>query len=222
MGFCVAIDGPAGAGKSTIARLLSKELSFIYVDTGAMYRAIAYYYLKNGIDVADEKKVVERLDDITVSIEYDEDVLQVILNGENVSGYIRTQEVGFATSTISKIPDVREKLLSLQRELAENNNVVMDGRDIGTCVIPDAPVKIFLTASVQKRALRRWKELKERGISEELINIEKEITARDEQDMNRKTAPLKKAEDAILLDSSDMNIEEVVAEMKRIVGEKWR
>ncbi len=222
MGFCVAIDGPAGAGKSTIARLLSKELSFIYVDTGAMYRAIAYYYLRNGIDVSDEEKVIGKLDEIRVNIEYDEGVLQVILNGENVSGFIRTQEVGFATSTISKIPAVREKLLDLQRELAEKNNVVMDGRDIGTCVVPDAPVKIFLTASTLTRAERRWKELKERGIEADLSTIEEEIKARDEQDMNRKTAPLRQAEDAVLLDSSDMSIEEVVSEMKRIVGEKWR
>lgn len=222
MGFCVAIDGPAGAGKSTIAKKLAKELGFIYVDTGAMYRAIALYLIRNNISPEDEQGVIGALDNIDVKLEYVDDAQQVILNGENVSGLIRTEEVGFVTSTASKLAPVREKLLSLQRYMAINDNVIMDGRDIGTCVVPDAPVKIYLTASVETRAKRRWLEFKEKGMEVSLSEIEKDIAARDYQDMNRKIAPLRQAEDAILVDSSDMSIEEVVGTMKGLVDNKWK
>lgn len=222
MGFCVAIDGPAGAGKSTIAKKLAKELGFIYVDTGAMYRAIALYLIRNGISPEDEANVTSALGNIEVKLEYTEGAQQVLLNGENVSGLIRTEEVGFATSTASKLPSVREKLLSLQRNMANNENVIMDGRDIGTCVVPDAPVKIYLTASVETRAKRRWLELKDKGMECNLEDIEKDIAARDYQDMNREIAPLKQAEDAHLLDSSNMTIDEVVDTMKGLVENKWK
>lgn len=222
MGFCVAIDGPAGAGKSTIAKKLAKELGFIYVDTGAMYRAIALYLIRNDIKPDDVSKVEEALKDINVTIEYADDVQQVILNGENVSGYIRTEEVGFVTSTASKLPAVREKLLSLQRKMATTDNVIMDGRDIGTCVMPDAPVKIYLTASVETRAKRRWLEFQEKGMECSLKEIEEDIAVRDYQDMNREIAPLKQADDAVLVDSSNMTIDEVVDTMKGLVENKWK
>lgn len=222
MGFCVAIDGPAGAGKSTIAKKLAKELGFVYVDTGAMYRTIALYLIRNNISPEDEDSVKGALDNIDVKLEYVDGTQQVILNGENVSGLIRTEEVGFATSTASKLASVREKLLSLQRYMAKNENVIMDGRDIGTCVVPDAPVKIYLTASVETRAKRRWLEFKEKGMDVSLSEIEKDIAARDYQDMNREIAPLRQAEDAVLVDSSNMSIEEVVGTMKGLVDNKWK
>ncbi len=222
MGFCVAIDGPAGAGKSTIAKRLAKDLGFVYVDTGAMYRAIALYLTRYDISPEDESSVEAVLPGIDVRLEYTEGVQQVILNGENVSSLIRTEEVGFITSTASKLSCVREKLLSLQRDMAENYKVIMDGRDIGTCVIPDAPVKIYLTASVKTRAKRRWLELKEKGMDVSLKEIEKDIAARDYQDMNREISPLKQAEDAILVDCSDMGIDEVVRKLKGLVEKKWK
>lgn len=222
MGFCVAIDGPAGAGKSTIAKKLAKELEFIYVDTGAMYRTIALYLIRNNISPEDEDKVKSALENIDVKLDYIDGAQQVFLNGENVSGLIRTEEVGFVTSTASKLAPVREKLLSLQRGMAINENVIMDGRDIGTCVVPDAPVKIYLTASVETRAKRRWLELSEKGMDVSLEEIEKDIAARDYQDMNRDIAPLRQAEDAILVDSSNMTIDEVVMTMKGLVDDKWK
>jgi len=209
----IAIDGPAGAGKSTIAKRVAEELGFIYVDTGAMYRAMALYFLRQGISGDDEEKVSEACGDIQVSLAYEEGEQQVLLNGENVNGYIRTEEVSMMTSDTSKYPKVREKLLDLQRDLAKTRNVIMDGRDIGTCVLPGADLKVYLTASSAERARRRYKEQTERGISCDLKQIEKDIIARDEQDMNREIAPLKKAEDAVLVDASDMTIEEVVAKM---------
>ena len=209
----IAIDGPAGAGKSTIAKRVAEELGFIYVDTGAMYRAMALYFLRQGISGEDEEKVSQACGDIQVSLTYEEGEQQVLLNGENVNGYIRTEEVSMMTSDTSKYPKVREKLLDLQRDLAKNQNVIMDGRDIGTCVLPGADLKVYLTASSAERARRRYKEQMERGISCDLQQIEEDIIARDEQDMNREIAPLKKAEDAVLLDASDMTIEEVVAKM---------
>lgn len=210
MGYNVAIDGPAGAGKSTIAKKAAKKLDFIYVDTGAMYRAIALYFIRNGVAADDEKTISEKCSDINVSIDYVDGVQQVILNGENVNDYIRTEQVSMMTSSVSKYPAVREKLLNLQRQLATEKNVIMDGRDIGTCVLPDAKTKIFLTASAGERARRRYKEQVERGIECDIKQIEKDIIARDEQDMNREIAPLKQAEDAVLIDSSDMSIEQVV------------
>ncbi len=208
--YNIAIDGPAGAGKSTIAKKAAKKLDFIYVDTGAMYRAIALYFIRNGVAVDDEKTISEKCSDINVSIDYADGVQQVILNGENVNDYIRTEQVSMMTSSVSKYPAVREKLLNLQRQLATEKNVIMDGRDIGTCVLPDAKTKIFLTASAGERARRRYKEQVERGIECDIKQIEKDIIARDEQDMNREIAPLKQAEDAVLIDSSDMSIEQVV------------
>ena len=208
--YNIAIDGPAGAGKSTIAKKAAKKLDFIYVDTGAMYRAIALYFIRNGVAADDEKTISEKCSDINVSIDYVDGVQQVILNGENVNDYIRTEQVSMMTSSVSKYPAVREKLLNLQRQLATEKNVIMDGRDIGTCVLPDAKTKIFLTASAGERARGRYKEQVERGIECDIKQIEKDIIARDEQDMNREIAPLKQAEDAVLIDSSDMSIEQVV------------
>lgn len=209
----IAIDGPAGAGKSTIAKRVAKELQFIYVDTGAMYRAMALYFLRQNISGDDEERVSEACKEIEVSLLYDNGEQQVLLNGENVNGLIRTEEVSMMTSDTSKYPKVREKLLDLQRNLAKTQNVIMDGRDIGTCVLPDADLKIYLTASSEERARRRYKEQVERGIACDLQQIEKDIIARDQQDMNREIAPLKRAEDAILVDASDMTIEEVVAKL---------
>ena len=215
--YNIAIDGPAGAGKSTIAKMAAKKLDFIYVDTGAMYRAMALYFLRREIDAKDEKKIAEACEHINVTIAYQEGEQQVLLNGENVNAFIRTEEVSMMTSNTSKYPAVREKLLYLQRELAAANNVIMDGRDIGTCVLPDAALKIYLTASASERAKRRYLEQKERGVESDLAQIERDIIARDEQDMNREIAPLKQAEDAIYLDTSDMTIEEVVTKIVSLV-----
>ena len=215
--YNIAIDGPAGAGKSTIAKMAAKKLDFIYVDTGAMYRAMALYFLRREIDAKDEKKIAEACEHINVTIAYQEGEQQVLLNGENVNAFIRTEEVSMMTSNTSKYPAVREKLLYLQRERAAANNVIMDGRDIGTCVLPDAELKIYLTASASERAKRRYLEQKERGVESDLAQIERDIIARDEQDMNREIAPLKQAEDAIYLDTSDMTIEEVVTKIVSLV-----
>ena len=215
--YNIAIDGPAGAGKSTIAKMAAKKLDFIYVDTGAMYRAMALYFLRREIDAKDEKKIAEACEHINVTIAYQEGEQQVLLNGENVNAFIRTEEVSMMTSNTSKYPAVREKLLYLQRKLAAANNVIMDGRDIGTCVLPDAELKIYLTASASERAKRRYLEQKERGVESDLAQIERDIIARDEQDMNREIAPLKQAEDAIYLDTSDMTIEEVVTKIVSLV-----
>ena len=220
MGCNIAIDGPAGAGKSTIAKKVAKELSFIYVDTGAMYRSMALYFIRHDIAAQDEEKIAAACPDIDVSIAYQDGEQQVILNGENVNGLIRTEQVSMMTSDTSKYPVVREKLLSLQRGLAEKENVIMDGRDIGTCVLPNADVKIYLTASAAERARRRYKEQTERGVDCDIKEIERDIIARDEQDMNREVAPLRQAEDAVLVDSSDMTIDQVVDEIIRIYQEK--
>lgn len=213
MGYNVAIDGPAGAGKSTIAKLVAKEKGYIYVDTGAMYRALAIHFLKKGIAPENTEDVIEACSDADVSIRYEDGAQQVYLNGENVSGMLRTEEVGNMASKTSAVPEVREKLLELQRTLAKENDVIMDGRDIGTNILPDADVKIYLTASVGTRARRRYDELKEKGEDCDLDQIAQDIKERDERDMNRETAPLKKAEDAILVDSSYMTIPEVVSEI---------
>lgn len=210
MSYQIAIDGPAGAGKSTIAKKVAKTKKFIYVDTGAMYRAMAYFMLINKVNPADasaiEAKCVQA--DITISYENGEQV--VLLNGENVNAYLRTEEVGNMASVTSKNPRVRERLTVLQKELAAKNDVVMDGRDIGTCVLPGADVKVYLTASAGVRAKRRYDELTAKGESCDISKIEEDIVKRDEQDMNREIAPLKQAEDAILIDSSYMTVEEVV------------
>lgn len=216
MTYNIAIDGPAGAGKSTIARRVAKELSFIYVDTGAMYRAIALFHLREQIDTDSEEKVKEALERINISIAYENGEQQVLLNGENVSGQIRTEEVGNMASKISTISCVREKLLDLQRELAQKNDVVMDGRDIGTRILPEAQLKIYLTASADARAQRRYKELMEKGVVCSLEEIKQDIMKRDEQDMNRAIAPLTQAKDAVYLDSSDMTIDEVTEKIKSL------
>ena len=218
--FSIAIDGPAGAGKSTIAKEVAKRLGFIYVDTGAMYRSMALYFLRNGSAASDEEKIGEACKDIDVSLAYENGEQQVLLNGENVNAFIRTEEVSMMTSDTSKYKKVREKLLDLQRNLAKTQNVIMDGRDIGTCVLPDAPLKIYLTASSKERARRRYKEQQERGIECDFEQIEKDIIARDKQDMNRAVAPLKKADDAVVVDASDMTIEEVVRKFMDLYKEK--
>ena len=208
--YNIAIDGPAGAGKSTIAKRAAKQLGFIYVDTGAMYRAIALYLLRKGIDRTDEKAIEASCLDMDISLQYENGEQKVLLNGEDVSGLIRTEEVSSMTSAISVYVPVRQKLLELQRELAQTKNVIMDGRDIGTCVLPNAQTKIYLTASSHVRAVRRFKELQEKGQMCNLEEIEQDIIERDHRDMNRDIAPLKQAEDAVFLDSSDMTIDQVV------------
>ena len=215
MGYNVAIDGPAGAGKSTIAKQVAKENGYIYVDTGAMYRGLAIHFLNLGIDPKDTEKIIEACKDVEVTIGYESGIQQIYVNGENVTAKLRTEEVGNMASMTSAIPEVRGKLLELQRTLAREKDVIMDGRDIGTHVLPDADVKIYLTASVEIRAKRRYKELVEKGVQCDLKEIEKDIEERDCRDMTRKIAPLKKAEDAILVDSSDMTLKEVVNTISR-------
>lgn len=213
MGYNVAIDGPAGAGKSTIAKLVAEEKGFIYVDTGAMYRGLAIHFLDRGIRAEETDKVIEACKDADVKIRYEEGVQQVFLNGTNITGRLRDEAVGQMTSKCSVIPEIRAKLLDLQRDLARTQDVIMDGRDIGTCVLPDADVKVYLTASVETRAKRRYDELTAKGEACDLDEIARDIKERDERDMNRETAPLRQAEDAVLVDSSDMTIEEVVKEI---------
>lgn len=210
MGYNVAIDGPAGAGKSTIAKLVAKEKGYIYVDTGAMYRGLAIHFLKQGIAPEDTGKVIEACKTADVTIGYEDGVQQIYLNGENITSMLRTEEVGNMASKTSGIPEVRAKLLELQRSLAREKDVIMDGRDIGTNILPDADVKIYLTASVETRAKRRYNELIEKGESCNLEEIAADIKERDQRDMTRAIAPLRQAEDAILVDSSEMTIEEVV------------
>lgn len=210
MGYSVAIDGPAGAGKSTIAKKVAKEKDFIYIDTGAMFRAMAVYFLRCGIAADDHEKISEVVKDVNVTISYVNGEQQVFLNGENVTGQLRTEEVGNMASASSVNGNVRKKLLELQRKLAATANVVMDGRDIGTVVLPNADVKVYLTASVEVRAQRRYKELIEKGLSADLEQIKKDIEERDYRDMNRDIAPLRQAEDAVLVDSSYMTIDESV------------
>lgn len=210
MGYNIAIDGPAGAGKSTIAKLVAKELGYIYVDTGAMYRGMAIYFLKQNIPSGDREKIAETCKDANVSIGYENGVQQIYLNGENVTTMLREEAVGNMASISSAVPEVREQLLSLQRNLAEKENVVMDGRDIGTNILPNADTKIYLTASVETRAKRRFLELQEKGVDCNIEAIAQDIAERDSRDMNREIAPLRQAEDAVLIDSSDMPIEEVV------------
>lgn len=217
--YNIAIDGPAGAGKSTIAKKLAADLGYVYVDTGAMYRAMAYYFLQNNIAADDEAAISAACPDVNVTIEYKDGAQQVILNGENVNGVIRNEEVGNMASAISVYPVVRTKLVELQRQLAAKQSVIMDGRDIGTVVLPDANVKIYLTASSKVRAKRRYDELTAKGEKCDLDAIEQDIIDRDYRDMHRETSPLKQADDAVLLDSSDLDIDGVVAKMKEIIKE---
>lgn len=211
MSYTIAIDGPAGAGKSTIAKKVAKELSFIYVDTGAMYRAMGLYFLRKGIVPENAAAIEAACDEIQVSIRYENGEQQVLLNGENVSAEIRKEEVGNMASKTSVNGKVREKLVALQRELAKKENVVMDGRDIGTQVLPDATAKIYLTASAAERARRRFLELQQKGTPGVLEEIEADIIERDHRDMTREISPLRQAEDAVLVDASHMTIDEVAA-----------
>ena len=217
MGYNIAIDGPAGAGKSTIAKAVAKRENLIYVDTGAMYRAMALFMLREKVNLADAEAVALKCAEADITIRYENGVQVVLLNGENVNGFLRTEEVGNAASTISVIGKVREKLVELQKKLAAESNCVMDGRDIGTCVLPNAQLKIYLTASSLVRAKRRYEELAAKG---EVCNLEKiraDIEERDYRDMHRKISPLRQAEDAILIDSSDMTVEEVISRIISLV-----
>lgn len=220
MAINIAIDGPAGAGKSTIAKKLAQELGYVYVDTGAMYRAMAYYFLQQGINKEDETAINAAVEGADVTIRYVDGAQQVLLNGENVTGSLRSEQVGNMASSTSVYPAVRVKLVALQRKLAQTTDVIMDGRDIGTCVLPDAQVKIYLTASVGTRAKRRFDELVEKGEQPDLVKIEADIEERDYRDMHREMSPLRQADDAVLVDSSEMNIEQVVSAIREIVNRK--
>ena len=217
----IAIDGPAGAGKSSIAKALSKRLGYIYIDTGAMYRAVALFFLENNVADGKDSRIESLLDKLEISIKYEDGAQKVILNGEDVTGKLRLEEIGKLASKFSAIGSVREKLVALQRKLAQKENVVMDGRDIGTVVLPNADLKIYLSASSKVRAKRRYLELLEKGQTDLDINdIEDEIIKRDEADMNREISPLKQADDAYYLDSSDMTLEEVVSKILSMVKEE--
>jgi len=218
----IAIDGPAGAGKSTMARAVAKELGYVYVDTGAIYRTVGYYVDLCGIGPRDVDGVTRLIDEVNIEIRYDENgVQQMILNGKDVSGEIRTQRMSDYASKLSTLQVVRDFLLDVQRDMARHNNVVMDGRDIGTVVLPDAQVKIFLTASAEVRANRRLLELQQKGDKKATYEkVLKEIKERDDRDMNRPIAPLKPAADSVLLDTSELNIEQAVAAMKEIVEKR--
>ncbi len=215
--YNIAIDGPSGAGKSTIAKKLSKDLGFIYVDTGAMYRALALYFINKNFDIENQELVKRELENISIDIKYDKGKQLVFLNDKDVGEEIRNERVGGVASAVSVYPFVREKLLDLQRDVARKNNVVMDGRDIGSFVLPDADLKIFLSASVETRAVRRYLEMKEKGARVTLEDIKKDVETRDYRDMNRDMAPLKRVSDAVFIDSSELTIEEVVEEIKKYV-----
>lgn len=215
----VAIDGPAGAGKSTIARALAEKMGYIYVDTGALYRTVAYSVLSNGIVPEDKAAVAEHLKSVAVNIKYENGCQHVFLNDRDVSELIRTPQVSMTASVTSAIPEVRSFLLGLQRKLAEENDVVMDGRDIATVVLPDAKVKIFLTASPEIRARRRYDELKAKGSDVEYEAVLSDLLLRDEQDMNRAVAPLKPAPDSVTVDTSLLNLEQSVEAMKKVIEE---
>lgn len=218
--YNIAIDGPAGAGKSTIARSVAEKLNFVYVDTGAMYRAMALHFLRNGIPADDEVAISKSAGEVNVTITYENGMQQVILNGENVSGLIRTGEVSAMASAASVYMSVRKKLVELQKNLALKENVIMDGRDIGTCVLPEADLKIYLTASSLVRAKRRYEELRAKGEECSLNDIEKDIIERDYRDMNRENSPLKQAEDAVLVDSSSMTVPQVVDRILALFQER--
>lgn len=220
MSYSVAIDGPAGAGKSTIAKLLASELNYIYVDTGAMYRAMAVYFSRNNVNPDDEREIEAAVAGVDITIEYIDGVQQVILNGDNVTGLLRTEETGRMASKTSKYASVRNKLVELQRRLAKKADVIMDGRDIGTTVLPDAFCKIYLTASADARAKRRFDELTAKNEPCIYETIKADIEERDYQDMNREISPLKQADDAVLVDTSDMSIDEVVDFIKKIIKER--
>ena len=213
----VAIDGPAGAGKSSIAKAVAKQLGFVYIDTGAMYRAVAVYAIENGIEISEKTLSHDILDKIEIDISYDENGQKIFLCGKDVSERIRMSDASVGASNVAVIPAVRIKLVELQRNLAEKSSVIMDGRDIGTYVLPNAEVKIFLTASVEERAKRRYLEMQEKGIEGDFDQVKKDIEYRDKNDSERKFAPLRQAEDAVLVDSSDMSIDEVTERITEII-----
>jgi len=216
----IAIDGPAGAGKSTVAQKVAKELSFVYVDTGAMYRAMALYLLRKGVNREEPDEIGEACQNAEISIEYQNGEQIVLLDGENVNAHLRTEEVSAVASVSSAVPRVREKLLDLQRKLARTMSVVMDGRDIGTTILPDADVKIYLTASSLTRARRRYLEYQEKGEACDLAEIQKTIEERDQRDMTREISPLCQAEDAVLVDSSELTIDETVEKILSVYHSK--
>ena len=216
----IAIDGPAGAGKSTIAKMVAKELGFVYVDTGAMYRAMALHMINNGVQTDDASKISSTCQSADITIKYENGEQVVYLNGENVNGKIRTEEVGKMASVSSANGDVRKKLVELQQKLASEIDVVMDGRDIGTVVLPNALLKVYLTASSRVRAERRYKELVAKGTECDIDVIEKDIIDRDYRDMHRENSPLMQAEDAVLVDSSDMTISEVAEKIISLYKER--
>ncbi len=218
MSYNIAVDGPAGAGKSTIARAVAKKLRVVYVDTGAMYRAMALFMIREGVDSADGETVSAKCREADITIAYEGDEQVVLLNGENVNPYLRTEEVGNMASAVSVQPAVREKLVELQQALAAKTDCIMDGRDIGTCVLPDAQVKIYLTASSQVRAKRRYDELTAKGQACDLEKIKADIEDRDYRDMHREHSPLRQAQDAVLVDSSDMTVEEVIERILSLCG----
>lgn len=215
----VAIDGPAGAGKSTVSRAAAKAVGYIYVDTGALYRAVGVNALRNGIDTKDKPAVAATLSDISVDLVFENGEQKVLLNGEDVSVEIRTPPASMAASDVSAVPEVRAFLFDLQRDIAKRNNCIMDGRDIGTVVLPEAQVKIFLTASPEERAMRRYKELIEKGSSVEYKDVLEDLIQRDYNDSHREIAPLKPADDGVILDTTGLNLEESVNEIIKIIKE---
>ena len=219
MGVNIAIDGPSGAGKSTIAKAVAKELEYLYVDTGALYRAVALHMTRENVDIKNADEVAKNLEGLDVSLRYIDKTQRVMIGEEDVSELIRTPEISMAASEVSAIPEVRKFLFDLQQNIAKENNIIMDGRDIGTVVLPHAEVKIFLTASAEKRAERRHKELVEKGDSSTYEEVLKDIIARDYNDTHREIAPLKKADDAVEVDSSDMTLDEVVKRITEIIKE---
>lgn len=220
MSFNIAIDGPAGAGKSTIAKAVAKRLGMIYVDTGAMYRAMALFMLREKVDLQDTAGIIEKCGAAHITIRYEDGVQAVFLNGENVNAYLRTEEVGNAASAVSPVPEVRKKLVELQQKLASERDCIMDGRDIGTCVLPNAQLKLYLTASSAVRAKRRYDELTSKGETCDPEKIKADIEERDYRDTHRETSPLKQAEDAVLMDTSEMTVEEVIDKLISLCKEK--
>ena len=218
--YSIAIDGPAGSGKSTIAKVLSEKLGIIYVDTGAMYRTVAYYCMKNGINTTDGKAVEAALDSIDMEIKMEGGIQHMILNGEDVTDHIRSAEVGQGASDVGVFIPVRDKLVKMQQEMAQKVSVVMDGRDIGTVVLPKAEVKIYLNADVEERAKRRLKDFVEKGKTDTLENVVEQIKQRDHNDMTREYNPLRKADDALEIDTTGMTIDQVTSEVLKIVYEK--
>ncbi len=219
MSYAIAIDGPAGAGKSTIAKFLAQELALIYVDTGALYRAIGYYMVTNDVDIQDDAAVVAALGDVRVSLAHVDGVQRVFVNDADVSDLIRTPQISMAASRVSAIPAVRAFLLNLQRDIAATHSVIMDGRDIGTTILPNADVKIFLTASPEARAERRYKELIEKGEAVTFDEVLTDMKKRDYDDAHRAASPLRKAEDAIEVDTGDLTLEQSIAKMKEVISE---